>query len=379
MDMYGISNAVMEANSLHGQIALHSQLASEKYEMAVKTFNDRIKEQKLNDTQSNNIKDAEDLGSLNSAYQVGRGIYGGVKGGVKGAGEAYSLIRSGGAGAAATRDASGALSAASQSSFLAESARAGAGVAEGGSIMSSLASGARGAAAGVAVAAAQDGSYAERAGAVVQAAGEALSSGVDTARAGLSVAQGAATGFKAGLSSVGGAAAGFGGELSGLEGIAQKTISTLGGGKELGFIAGKAAGAAGGLLAGGEQLDSFIETGGKSAFTRVNAVGQRVAMSGVDKASEFLNEAGAVGDILAASTGGLLVPIAAAVNLAGAVTGIIGNYMDEKSDDKAVGINADGTTDSSKAPKFAAQPISEAFTGLGFVANMSHNPLQHIS
>jgi hypothetical protein len=59
----------------------------------------------------------------------------------------------------------------------------------------------------------------------------------------------------------------------------------------------------------------------------VNDQGQRVAMSGVDKASEFLNEAGALADdILAASTGGLLVPVAAAVNLAGAVTGIIGNY-----------------------------------------------------
>jgi len=333
-DLYGISNAVMEANSLHGQIALQAQLASDNYDRAVKTFNDRIKEQKKNDSQSNNIDDAEDLGSLNSVYQVGRGIYGGVKGGVTGAGEAYNLIRSGATVVpAAVQDASGALSAASQASFLAGSARAGAEVAEGGSILSSLAGGARG----------------------------------------------AATGAVAGLRGVGGAAAGFGGELSGLEGIAQTTITRLGGGKELGFIAGKAAGAAGGLLTAGSQLDSFIETGGKSAFTRVNSQGQRVAMSGVDKASEFLNEAGAVGDILAASTGGLLVPIAAAVNLAGAVTGIIGNYMDEKADDKAVGINKDGTTDSSKAPKFAAQPISEAFTGLGFVANMSHNPLQHIS
>jgi len=333
-DLYGISNAVMEANSLHGQIALQSQLASEQYDAAVKKFNDRIKEQKLNDTQSNNISDAEDLGSLNSAYQVGRGIYGGIKGGIQGAGEAYNLIRSGASvGAAAVQDATGALSEASQASFLAESGRAGAGVAEGGSIMSSLASGARG----------------------------------------------AATGVVSGLREAGGAASGFGGELSGVEGIAQKTITTLGGGEQLGFIAGKAAGAAGGLLAGGEQLDSLIETGGKSAFTRVNSQGQRVAMSGVDKASEFLNEAGAVGDILAASTGGLLVPIAAAVNLAGAVTGIIGNYMDEKADDKAVGINKDGTIDASKAPKLAAQPVSEAFTGLGFIGNMSHNPLQHIS
>jgi hypothetical protein len=35
--------------------------------------------------------------------------------------------------------------------------------------------------------------------------------------------------------------------------------------------------------------------------------------------------------------------------------------------------------DASKGPKFAAQPISEAFTGLGFVGNMTHNPLAHIA
>ena len=100
-------------------------------------------------------------------------------------------------------------------------------------------------------------------------------------------------------------------------------------------------------------------------FTRVNAQGQRVAMSGTDKASEFLNEAGAGLDVLAASTGGLLVPVAAAFNLAGAVTGVIGNYLDEKADDKNIGLKADGTTDATKAPKLAAQPIGEAFTGLG--------------
>jgi hypothetical protein len=147
----------------------------------------------------------------------------------------------------------------------------------------------------------------------------------------------------------------------------------------LGEVAGRAAGAAGGLIAGGEQIDSLIESGGKSAFTRVNAQGQRVAMSGVDKASEFLNEAGGVADVIAASTGGILVPVAAALNLAGAITGVIGNYEDEKTDDKNIGLKADGTTDASKAPKLSAPPKTEAFTGLGFVGNMSHNPLAHIA
>ena len=46
MDMYGISNAVMEANSLHGQIGLEASLASDKYHAALDKFNERIRTQK---------------------------------------------------------------------------------------------------------------------------------------------------------------------------------------------------------------------------------------------------------------------------------------------------------------------------------------------
>ena len=322
-DLYGISNAVMEANSLHGQIALNEELAKKNYDDAFDKFNTRIKNQKSGDSQSNEISEAEDLPTLNSVYQLGNGIYSGVKSGAASAGEAYNLARSGVAPA-------GTLTG---EAFLEESGRVMSGAAEG---------------AGV-------------------------------GRATLAGARGAASGFVRGLSEAGGEAQTFGQELTGAEGITQKVITGLGGGETLGFVAGKAAGAAGGIIAAGQQIDSLIESGGKSMFTRVNAQGQRVAMSGTDKASEILNEAGAVADVVAAGTGGLLVPVAAALNLAGAVTGVIGSYLDEKADDKNIGLKADGTTDASKAPKLAAQPVGEAFTGLGFVGNMSHNPLDHIS
>ena len=188
---------------------------------------------------------------------------------------------------------------------------------------------------------------------------------------------GGAKGFITGAAEAGGE----GGGVTGVGAIVKGTITKIGGegAETLGEVAGRAAGAWGGIIAGGEQIDSLIESGGKSAFTRVNAQGQRVAMSGVDKASEFLNEAGGIADVLAASTGGILVPVAAALNLAGAITGVIGNYEDEKADDKQIGLKADGTTDASKAPKLSAPPQTEAFTGLGFVGNMTHNPLAHIA
>lgn len=336
-DLYGISNAVMEANSLHGQIALNEELAKTNYKNALDKFHDNIRKQKTGDSQKNEISEAEDLPTIGAAVQTGQGIYGGVKGAAQGASDAYNLARSGVAstasrtGANVVDTATGGLTEAAQTSFLAESSA----VAEG----------------------------TEEGAGVVRSAGSGLVGG--------------AKGFITGAAETGGE----GGGVTGVGAIVKGTITKIGGegAETLGEVAGRAAGAAGGLIAGGEQIDSLIESGGKSAFTRVNAQGQRVAMSGTDKASEILNEVGAVADVVAASTGGLLVPVAAALNLAGAVTGVIGNYMDEKADDKNIGLKADGTTDATKAPKLAAQPIGEAFTGLGFVGNMSHNPLDHIA
>jgi len=345
--MYGISNAVMEANSLHGQIGLEASLAQDKYHSALDKFNDKIKTQKANDSQANNISDAEDLTSLQSVYTTGRGIYGGIRGGMTGASEAYTSARTGISATTslvgtAARDATGGLSDAAQSAFLADSA----------SVSRGLGS----------------------------AAAAAAPEGAGVVRSALSGVGGAARGAAQGLSEVGGEATKFGSKLTGVEGIAQKVVSTLGAGDDLGFVAGKAVGALGGVIAGGEQINSLIESGGKSAFTRVNSQGQRVAMSGLDKASEFLNEAGAVADVAAAATGGMAVPIAAALGLAGAITGALGAYKDEKSDDAQIGLKADGTVDASKAPKLSnTMTHVEAFTGLGFVGNANHNPLAHIA
>lgn len=330
-DMYGISNAVMEANSLHGQIALEAQNQANAYGIEKEKFNQKIKDAQSKDKQDNFIEGGENLGELHSVYQIGAGIYGGVSGAVAGAGEAYTSTRTGVT--AAQQGLTGA-------DFLAESGAAMRGAQQGAGITRSLASG----------------------------------------------ALGGAKGFVSGLNEAGGEAEGLvkstlgGGEgLGGVEGIIQKGLVKFGGGETLGFIGAKAFGAAGGLEAAGQQIDSLIESGGKSMFTRVNDQGQRVAMSGVDRASEFLNEAGAVADVVSAATGGLAVPVAAALNLAGAITGIIGDYKDEKEDDKDVGIDAQGNPDASKAPKLSAPPTTEAFTGLGFVGNMSHNPLEHIA
>ena len=74
-DLYGISNAVMEANSLHGQIALNEELAKKNYNDALDKFNTNIKNQKTGDSQSNKIEEAEDAPDLGALYQTGKGIY----------------------------------------------------------------------------------------------------------------------------------------------------------------------------------------------------------------------------------------------------------------------------------------------------------------
>lgn len=351
MDMYGISNAVMEANSLHGQIALNEEVAQSNYKTALDKFHKTIKDAKSRDSSANDKEYAEDLPTLNSVYQTGAGIVGGLRTGV------------------ATGQA------AVQQRIASQAAEAGnIGEEAGGALVSARdLNPAAITATGEAV---QEASVGEQFAEGARTLGSALYEGgalVGTAAAG------GARGFVKGAEMAGGIGTSAGGELTGLGGVVQSRLLKYGAGEEAASLAGKGVGAIGGIITAGQQIDSLIESGGKSAFTRVNAQGQRVAMSGVDKASEFLNEAGAVADVLAASTGGLLVPVAAALNVAGAVTGIIGEYKDEKADDKEIGLNPDGTTDASKAPKLSAPPATEAFTGLGFVGNMTHNPLEHIA
>lgn len=392
-DLYGISNAVMEANSLHGQIALNEELAKKNYNDALDKFNTNIKNQKGGDSQSNKIEEAEDAPDLGALYQTGKGIYGGLKGAATGGSEAASEFSSSLNAISRARIARRAGIARQVATITRRQGRAAADIAAvtggggdefdavesaamtggrvGGGVLSDVGEAAASAARSAATSIANTADVAYDAGATtLELAGEGT-------RATGAVLSGAAKGFITGAAETGGEGEG----VTGTGAIVKGVITKIGGeaAESFGELAGRATGAAGGIIAAGDQIDSLIESGGKSMFTRVNAQGQRVAMSGTDKASEFLNEAGAVADVVAASTGGLFVPVAAALNLAGAVTGVIGNYMDEKADDKNIGLKPDGTTDATKAPKLAAQPIGEAFTGLGFVGNMSHNPLDHIA
>ncbi len=115
-------------------------------------------------------------------------------------------------------------------------------------------------------------------------------------------------------------------------------------------------------------------------YTRVDAAtGKRVEDSGIDKAGDILTEVGSAADVMSAFTGGLLAPIAGAITLTGAALSAVGSIEDEKSDDKEVGIKSDGTSDASVAPKLNGGAIAPAYASLGFVGNMSHNPLSHIA
>lgn len=313
--MYGISSAVNEANSLHGQIALQRENQELKFGAKLKKFNDGIKNARANDKSVNDSSILGNTSDIQKVYNVGAGVYGGIKGAVSGAKATQTAAVAGRTG----------------SDFLAES------------------------------------------GAAMR--------GEDVVGGGLS---GAAKGFVSGVSEAGGAAKDFSsvskiGGLSGVEGIVQKGILKTGGGEALGVVAGKAAGAAGGILDVGDQIDSLIDTGGKSAETRTNAQGKQVKLSGTDEAGQGLTEAGAALDVMATFTGGLLAPLAAAVSLAGAVTSGIGSIQDEKADNKSAGLTSDGKVDQGKKPKMPGAPISEAFTSLGFVGNQNHNPLSHIS
>lgn len=336
MDMYGISSAAMDADSLHGKIALERQNAQDKYDAATKLFNQRIQTQKQNDSRENDEDIAKDSLNLQSIYGTGKGVYGGISGAAAGASEAYSSAR---AGSGVVRGVAPA--------FLG----GGADVSAGSGVLRSLGSGAAGGAKG-------------------------FVSGLNEAGGGLNLPE--ALGGS-GLKGITKSVAGGGEGLGGIEGVIQKGLVSKGASEEAAFVGGKAFGALGGLITGGEQIDSLIESGGKSAFTRVNAQGKRVEESGTDKAGEILSEAGAALDVASAFTGGLLVPFAAAVNLAGAVTSVVGSYEDEKTDDKNVGLKSDGTVDDSAKPTKPSAPAAAAYTSLGFVGNMSHNPLANIA
>jgi hypothetical protein len=353
MDMYGISNAVMEENTLHGRAALEKAQREADLKIATGVFNQTIRDTKSRDTTANEKTEAENVSDIQNVIQTGKGLVRGAQGAYAGARDAVQTS------VAAQRDAGAAEGVLASARDLNPM-----GITQSGEALSSessLASGARtlgGALAG----------GARTTGAGLAGAGRGFISGADEAFGGTA------------LRGITKSVAGGGEGLSGVEGIIQKGLVKAGGGEALGFVGAKAFGAAGGIMDAGGEINSLIKTDGKSGFTRVDsATGKRVKESGLDIAGELTTEAGSALDVASAFTGGLLVPFAAAVSLAGAGLSVAGGIEDEKSDDKSVGIKSDGSTDASKAPKLAAAPISQAFTSLGFVGNMSHNPIANIA
>tara|TARA_R110000737_G_scaffold17688_6_gene35488 strand:- start:2357 stop:3490 length:1134 start_codon:yes stop_codon:yes gene_type:complete len=375
-DIYGISNSVAEANALHGQVELQREQAAQDFQTKLGKFHDAIKTQKKDDQQVNDRSELSDAGSVSKVYNIGNATVQGLKGAVSGVASNIAGREATQAAQVASRNLARVGPVASQSAFLAESGAAARG--------ESVAAGAGEAASGVGEAALGLG---QRAVNLASSAGRgAVNLASSAGEAGSKFASGvgaAGSGFLSGAREAGGVATTIAeqmrpGGLAGVEGIAQKVVGTLKGGDALAFGAGKIAGAAGGLITGGQQIDSLIETGGKSAFTRTDASGNQVKLSKTDDVGEILTEAGTVADLAAAASGGLFVPFAAAISLAGAAVTTIGGIEDDKADNKKVGINPDGTTDTSAAPKPAAAPISEAFSSLGFLGSQTHNPLLHV-
>ena len=84
-DIYGISDSVMEANSLHGQIALQRENQQLKYGAKLKKFNDGVKAARANDTSINDSSMIGNVSDVQKVYNVGSGVYGGVSGAAAGA------------------------------------------------------------------------------------------------------------------------------------------------------------------------------------------------------------------------------------------------------------------------------------------------------
>jgi len=385
MDMYGISNAVMEENTLHGRMANERAAAQANFKIAQTAFNKTIADTKGRDTSRNETEEATNVSDIQNVIMTGKGIAQGAKGAFRGG---QAAVQSSQAAAAAAEPAAGAALASARDlnpTGLTQAGEAAEAVGGDSGMLSSAASAVK---SGASAAGSALLGGAQTTGTALAGGARGAVSGLNEAGGGLSLPEAlGGTGLKglnaetqlqaAGtLRSV----AGGGEGLAGVEGIIQKGLVKAGGGEALGFVGAKAFGAAGGLIDAGGEINSLIKTDGKSGFTRVNsATGQRVKESGLDIAGELTTEAGSALDVASAFTGGLLVPFAAAVSLAGAGLSVVGSIEDEKSDDKSVGLKSDGTTDASAAPKLAAAPISQAYASLGFVGNMSHSSMANIA
>ena len=161
------------------------------------------------------------------------------------------------------------------------------------------------------------------------------------------------------------APAGITGDLTGVESVAQKGLRLAGAGDKVAFAGAKVAGNIGAVLDIGKGIDNLIQSG--NVFKDADTGKME---SKTDIAGDLLTVAGGALDVAAAFTGGLLAPVAAAVNLAGAATSTAGSVEDElkaKSDLKA------------QTPSKPTAVSSPEYETLGFVANMAQDPTKSIS
>jgi len=158
--------------------------------------------------------------------------------------------------------------------------------------------------------------------------------------------------------------AGTTGDLTGVESVAQKGLRLAGTGDKVAFAGAKVAGNLGAVLDVGKGIDNLIQSG--NVFKDADTGKME---SKTDIAGDLLTVAGGALDVAAAFTGGLLAPVAAAVNLAGAATSVAGGIEDEKQGKKDLG----------KAPPKPTPVSSPEYETLGFVANMAQDPTKSIS
>tara|TARA_R100000963_G_scaffold33717_2_gene26251 strand:+ start:353 stop:1192 length:840 start_codon:yes stop_codon:yes gene_type:complete len=160
---------------------------------------------------------------------------------------------------------------------------------------------------------------------------------------------------------------GIEGTLTGTEGIAQKALSIGGAGAKSAFVGAKVIGNVGAALDVGKGVDNLIQTG--NVFKDADTGKEE---SKTDIAGDLLTVGGGILDVASAFTGGLLVPFAMAVNVAGAGTSLAGSIKDEVNAKNALARTKPRDTPPSGA-------IAPEYETLGFIGNMSHDPTTQIS
>lgn len=151
-------------------------------------------------------------------------------------------------------------------------------------------------------------------------------------------------------------------DLEGAEGILQKGLKVGGGGGEFALVGAKGIANLGAVVDGIGLAENWAERGNPLK----NADGKK--MSGADIAADALTIGGGVLDVASVFTGGALVPLAAAVNLAAAGVSAEAGVKDIEAKDALLG---------DKPKQTAGAPLSQ-YASLGFVGSMSHDPVRAI-